>query len=63
MGGGRRIEDNAIERRIEYRDRGLRMVIFYMEVEGGRMKEQNCSFYPTDLILVMRYFAPFGISF
>ena len=39
MGGGRRIEDNAIERRIEYRDRGLRMVIFYMEVEGGRMKE------------------------
>ena len=39
MGGGRRIEDTAKERQIEYIDRGLRMVNFYMEVEGGKMKE------------------------
>ena len=39
MGGERRIEDNAEEERIEYRDRGLRMVNFQMEVEGWRMKE------------------------
>ena len=38
MGGGSRIEDCAIERRIEYIDRGLRMVNFYIEIEGGRMK-------------------------
>ena len=39
MGGRRWIEDNAKERRIEYIDRGVRMGTFYMEVEGGRMKE------------------------
>ena len=38
-GGGRQIEDRAEEGRIEYIDRGLGMVNFYIEVEGGRMKE------------------------
>ena len=39
MSGGRQIEDRAKEGRIEYTDRGLGMVNFYMEVEGGRMKK------------------------
>ena len=39
MGGGRRIDDRAKEGRIEYRDKGLRIVYFYMEGERGRMKE------------------------
>ena len=38
-GGGRQIEDRAKEGRIEYIDRGLGMVNFYIEMEGGRMKE------------------------
>ena len=38
MVGGSQIEDRAKEGRIEYIDTGLRMVNFYMEVEGGRIK-------------------------
>ena len=38
-GGGRQIENRAEEGRIEYIDRGLGMVNFYVEMEGGRMKE------------------------
>ena len=48
MDGGRQIDDRAKEGRIEYIDRELKMVIFYMEVEGGTMKEYNLSHYPTD---------------
>ena len=35
MGRGRQIEDRAKEERIEYKDRGLRIVNFYMEVREG----------------------------
>ena len=42
------IEDRAIEGRIKYIDRGLGMVNFYIEMEGGRMKEKNFSDYPAD---------------
>ena len=38
-GGGTQIEDRAEEGRVEYIDRGLGMVNFYIEMEGGRMKE------------------------
>ena len=63
MGGGRQIEDRAKERRIEYIDRGLGMVNFYIEMEGGRMKEKNSQTILQILILVMNYFTPFRISF
>ena len=39
MSRGRWIEDRAKEGRIEYSDRGLRKLNFYMEGEGGREKE------------------------
>ena len=39
MDGGRRIDNRAKERRIEYKDRGQGIVHFYEEDEGGRMKE------------------------
>ena len=39
MGRGRRIDDIATEGRSEYKNRGLRIVNFYIEGEGGRMKE------------------------
>ena len=39
MGGGSRIDDRAKDGRIEFKDRGLRIVNVYMEGEGGRMKE------------------------
>ena len=49
-GGGRQIEDRAKEGRIKYINRGLGMVNFYMEMEGGGMKEKNFSDYPADFI-------------
>ena len=62
-GGGRQIEDTAKEGRIEYIDRGLGMVNFYIEMEGGRMKEKISQTIPQILILVMDYFTPFRVSF
>ena len=63
VGGGRRIEDCAIERRIEYIDRGLRMVNFKMEDEGGRLRGNKISHTILQiLILVMKHIKAFGIS-